>query len=51
MLSVSKVSKSFSIRKKSDSKLKDFFRPQFDSFQALNSISFKVKQGEKVAFI
>jgi ABC-2 type transport system ATP-binding protein len=39
------------MRQKTDSKLRDFFYPQFSSFQALNSLSFHVNQGEKVAFI
>lgn len=51
MLTIRKVSKSFKIRKKTDSKLRDFFHPKFSAFKALHSISFNVQQGEKVAFI
>ena len=51
MLNVHQVSKSFKIRKKTDSKFRDFFRPKFSAFKALDHISFEVKQGEKVAFI
>ncbi|MDR0651489.1 MAG: hypothetical protein LBG59_09140 [Candidatus Peribacteria bacterium] len=51
MLTIRHVSKSFNIRKKTDSKLRDFFRPKFSAFKALNAISFTVQQGEKVAFI
>ncbi|GHV25311.1 hypothetical protein FACS1894176_03470 [Bacteroidia bacterium] len=51
MLTVDNVSKAFNIRKKSDSKLRDFFHPAFEKFSALKSISFHVNQGEKVAFI
>jgi ABC-type polysaccharide/polyol phosphate transport system ATPase subunit len=49
MLTIHNVSKSFKIRKKTDSKLRDFFHPKFSDFKALNSLSFSVKQGEKVA--
>ena len=51
MLNVRNVSKSFQIRKKTDSKFRDFFHPKFSDFKALHSISFNVQQGEKVAFI
>ncbi|MDR2541390.1 MAG: ATP-binding cassette domain-containing protein [Candidatus Peribacteria bacterium] len=51
MLTVRNVSKSFNIRKKSDSKFRNFFHPEFEKFPALKSISFHVNQGEKVAFI
>ena len=51
MLTVRNISKAFKIRKKTDSKFRDFFRPKFSDFQALDAISFNIKQGEKVAFI
>jgi ABC-2 type transport system ATP-binding protein len=51
MLKVNQVGKTFKIRKKTDSKWRDFFRPQYTDFLALDHISFDVKQGEKVAFI
>ena len=51
MLQVHHIVKKFNIRKKSQSKLKDFFRPQYSDFYALKDVSFEVKQGEKVAFI
>jgi ABC-2 type transport system ATP-binding protein len=51
MLRLYKVSKSFKKRIKSGSLFRDWFKPKFENFDALKSISFEVTQWEKVAFI
>ena len=51
MLEVKNVKKDFSRRIKTWKWAKDLFFPKYEKFRALKSISFKIQQWEKVAFI